>query len=106
MRVWFPAALRYGIPYETFWNLNPRIMNIYQESYKKSLEEKQKVIDYEAWLHGQYQMASIGAAFSKKCKYPDRPMSMKTKEKGLDEEDKFLLWVDAFNRNRQKDELK
>lgn len=73
-------------------------MNIYQDAYKKALEEKQQVLDYEAWLHGQYQIASIGAALSKKCKYPDKPISMKTEQKGLDDEDKFLLWIDDFNR--------
>lgn len=98
LKVWLPAALRYGISYETFWELNPRIMNIYQEAYKKSLEEKQQIIDYEAWLHGQYQMASIGASLSKKCKYPKLPFSMKEEEKGLSEEEQFLLWVDEFNR--------
>lgn len=105
LKVWLPAALRYGIPYETFWDLNPRIMNIYQESYKKSLEEKQKVIDYEAWLHGQYQIASIGAALSKKCKYPDKPVSMKQEEKSLSDEEQFLLWVDEFNRRFDESDI-
>lgn len=98
LKVWLPAALRYGIPYETFWNLNPRVMNIYQREYKRSLEERQQIIDYEAWLRGQYQIASIGAALSRKCKYPTSPFSMQEEEKGLSEEEQFLLWVDEFNR--------
>lgn len=99
MTVWLPAAIRYGIPYDTFWKLNPRIMDIYQDNYRKSLEEKQKLIDYEAWLHGQYQVASIGAALSKKCKYPQRPITMtQDEQEWLSEEDQFLLWVDAYNR--------
>ncbi|MEY8509696.1 hypothetical protein AALA78_15935 [Lachnospiraceae bacterium 42-17] len=97
MNIWLPAALRYGISYETFWNLNPRIMDIYQEAYKKSLEEKYKVMDYKAWLHGQYQVASIGAALSRKCKYPAQPLGMAEEKKGLSEEEKFLLWAKEFN---------
>lgn len=103
MRIWLPAALRYGIPYDTFWDLNPRIMNIYQEEYKRSVEEKQQAIDYEAWLQGQYQIASIGAALSKKCKYPNQPFSMKPEEKGLSGEEQFLLWADEFNRQFDKE---
>lgn len=59
------------------------------------------MMDYEAWLHGQYQMASIGAALSKKCKYPDRPISMRDEQNKISEEDKFILWIDAFNRSQE-----
>lgn len=80
-------------------------MNIYQDIYKKSLEEKQQLMDYEAWLHGQYQMASIGASLSKKCKYPDRPFGMKQENNAaMSEEDKFMLWIDAFNRKYEEKE--
>ena len=78
-------------------------MNIYQEEYKRSLEEKQQMVDYEAWLQGQYQIASIGAALSKKCKYPNQPFSMESEEKGLSQEEQFLLWADEFNRQFDKE---
>ncbi|MEZ3487319.1 MAG: hypothetical protein K1W22_12225 [Lachnospiraceae bacterium] len=97
LKVWLPIALRYKIDYETFWNINPRIINIYQEEYRRRIEEQQKLMDYEAWLRGQYQMASIGAALSKKCKYPALPFSMQEEEKGLSDEEQFLLWADKFN---------
>lgn len=97
LKVWLPIALRYEVDYGTFWNINPRIINIYQEEYRRRIEEQQRLMDYEAWLRGQYQMASIGAALSKKCKYPKQPFSMQEKEKGLSEEEQFLLWVDEFN---------
>lgn len=106
LKVWLPIALRYGIAYETFWDINPRIINIYQEDYRRKIEERQKLMDYEAWLRGQYQMASIGAALSKKCKYPKQPFSMQEEEKGLSEEDKFLLWVDEFNRRFEESNTK
>lgn len=97
MSVWLPSAIRFGIPYDVFWGLNPKIMNIYQEAYRKDLEERQQVIDYEAWLHGQYQMMSIGAVMSKKCKYPKRPITMQ-EQSSLGGEERFLLWIDDFNR--------
>lgn len=83
--------------------MNPRIMNTYQDIYKKSLEEKQQLVDYEAWLHGQYQMASIGAAFSKKCKYPEKPFGVKQKEEmELTAEERFMVWIDAYNRKYEE----
>lgn len=96
--VWLPAAIRYGIPYDTFWNLNPKILGIYQDIYIKRLEEQRDLINYTAWIQGQYNMASIGAAMNKKCKYPKAPFDFKGKNSGLSGEEKFLLWVDEFNR--------
>ena len=78
-------------------------MNIYQEEYKRSQEEKQQLMDYEAWLHGQYQIADIGAALSKKCEYPKQPFSMKKEGNGLSQEEQFLLWAYEFNQRFDKE---
>lgn len=73
-------------------------MGIYQETYIKKLEEQRELINYTAWIQGQYNLTSIGAAMSKKVKYPQKPFGFKEKNKGLGGEEKFLLWIDEFNR--------
>lgn len=35
---------------------------------------KMNMMDVKNWQLGQYILASIGSAFSKKMKYPDKPM--------------------------------
>lgn len=96
--MWLPAAIHYGISYDTFWNLNPKIMGIYQDAYIKKLEEQRELINYTAWIQGQYNLASIGAAMSKKVKYPQKPFGFKEKSNGLSGEERFILWIDEFNR--------
>lgn len=74
-------------------------MNIYQENYIESLKEKEKMMDYEAWLYGQYQAAAISAAMNKKNKYPRQPVSFQEENsEQLSGEEQFILWIDQFNR--------
>lgn len=73
-------------------------MSMYQKSYIKKIEEQIDLSNRLAWLQGQYNMLSIGAAMNKKCKYPKAPFDFKGKNNGLSGEEKFLLWVDEFNR--------
>lgn len=44
------------------------------EPYVKAYETQMNISDVKNWQLGQYIMASIGSAFSKKAKYPDKPM--------------------------------
>ena len=78
--------------------INPKIMNVYQEAYIGRMEEQIDLNNRLAWLQGQYNMLSIGASMSKKCKYPKEPFNLKEKNSALSGEEKFLLWVDEFNR--------
>lgn len=78
--------------------MNPKIMSIYQDAYIKHLEEQRELINYTAWLQGQYNIASIGAAMGKKCKYPSRPFELENKESSASGEEKFMIWIDEFNR--------
>lgn len=77
--------------------LNPKILNIYQDSYIKKREEEADLLNYSSWLQGQYNMMSIGAAMNKKNRYPKEPLKSK-KAEGVSGEEKFLLWVNEFNK--------
>lgn len=81
--------------------LNPKILNIYQESYIKKREEEAETLNYSSWLQGQYNMLSIGAAMNKKNRYPKEPLKAK-KAEGVSGEEKFLLWVNEFNKRFEK----
>ena len=44
-----PAAIRFGIPADVFWDLNPKYMYIYQDAYIKEKEEQVKMLDVAAY---------------------------------------------------------
>lgn len=74
---------------------------MYQEVYIKEQEAQREIINYQAWLQGQYQMFAIGAVMSKKCKYPAEPFDLRQEQKEqLSGEERFKLWVNEFNRGR------
>lgn len=98
MTVWLPGALRYNIPYETFWTLNPKILQIYQDVHVAKMKEQMQIVNYTAWLQGQYNIASIGAAMSKNAKYPKKPLALEQQDSGMSGEEKFKLWIQEFNK--------
>lgn len=73
-------------------------MELYQNAYIEKMEEQRDVMNYKAWLYGQYNLAAIGAAMSKKVRYPQKPFVFQEKDNGLSAEERFMLWVDEFNR--------
>lgn len=98
--MWLPAAIRYGIPWETFWELNPKIMLIYQDEYLKKLEKE----DYNAWTLGLYVRTAIASCFDKKTEYPNKPFSEKQKEESISPEEKFKMWIAEFNNKFEEKE--
>lgn len=72
--VWLPAALRYGISMDVFWNLNPKYMYMYQKEYIREKEEQIKLMDISAYYNGMYVQQAIAACFSKNAKYPKKPL--------------------------------
>lgn len=72
---------------------------IYQEQHIRHKEEQLQLIDYTGWLNGIYIINAIQTALDpKKAKYYNQPMFEKKEEKSLSQEEKFLLWIDDFNR--------
>lgn len=76
-----PAAIRYGIAADIFWELNPKIMYLYQEEYIREKEEEIKMMDAAAYYQGLYVQQAIASCFDKKSKYPKKPLSVMQEEK-------------------------
>lgn len=73
-------------------------MEMYQDARVKELEEQRELINYTAWLQGQYNLTAIGSALSKKAHYPKQPFAMREKQSGLSGEEQFVLWIAEYNR--------
>ena len=96
--MWMPAALRYSIPIDVFWNLNPKYMYMYQDEYIREKEEQLKLLDVSAYYQGLYVQQAIASCFSQKAKYPSKPLSLMKKNKPLSGEEQFKLWVKEYNK--------
>lgn len=93
-----PAALLMGVPYDLFWHLNPRKLEPFRTAYKDRLSQE----DHYAWRQGAYIKLAVGSIlFGRKCKYPENPFSLTAgdgEHTGLSDEEKFVLWIDEYNR--------
>ena len=103
-----PAAIRFGIPADVFWDLNPKYMYIYQDAYIKEKEEHIKMLDVAAYYQGLYVQQAVASCFSKKVKYPKKPLSLKKDEKkrleDMSEKEYYKAMRNAIRRmNKQFD---
>lgn len=97
--------MRYGIPLDVFWKLNPKYMYMYQDEYIREKEEHVKMLDISAYFNGLYVRQAISSCISKRAKYPEKPFSIVKKEKPLSEEEKFKLWVAEFNKRFEEKDM-
>ena len=101
-KIYLPSAIRYGIPFETFWNLNPKYMNMYQKDYMDKQKEKIDNLNVSAWLNGMYFIDSIQVGLNpKKAKYPKSPIDVYGAEKKANPivaSKRFEDWANAWNK--------
>ena len=93
-----PAAIWFGMTEDVYSELNPECMYIYQDAYIKEKEEQVKMLDVAAYYQGLYVQQAVASCFSKRAKYPKKPLSLEPKKKALSGEEQFRLWVEEFNR--------
>ena len=98
-----PLAIRYGVPENIFWDLNPKRLEPWQRHYEYQEQLKKDDDDYRAWLSGRYILDAIAAALDGKSNpYPTEPYST-TQRRNEEEEarqiasDKFMAFAMAFN---------
>lgn len=75
-----PNALMIGVPYDLFWELNPKSLT----PFIKAFSLKQKQLDYNMWLQGMYIQKAVGSNLSKECKYPNKPFTMLKEKTEMD----------------------
>ncbi len=84
--MWLPNALRYGVPYELFFKLNPKKLEPFRRAKEIDAKEKVKYLDMLAWLIGTYTMDAMGAWWGKNhVDFPNEPRGMEKKHGGKDE---------------------
>lgn len=107
-----PGALSIGIPFETFWKLNPLTIKAHQKAYEAKLKADTRMMDSQAWLQGRYTLYAVAACLSKNVRYPKEPFGTEPQvrydEYGnevqpLKHSDRFRMYAEEWNnRNRPK----
>lgn len=102
---WLPQALAMGVGYDTFWSLNPLLLQPFYDAFKTKTELQFETNNVAAWLNGMYVLSALGASFGKKS-YPEKPFNLnltttpeeeKTKKMSTDAA-RFYAWSLEWNK--------
>ncbi len=88
-----------GVPYDTFWHLNPKRMKPIEKAYEMKLEARQNQMNLEAWLFGLYNQNAIASVMGKNNKYPKKPHEMfgtQKKKTPQEEAEEFKRYMEDF----------
>lgn len=90
-----------GVPYDTFWHLNPKKLKPIEKAYELKLEAQQNRMNLEAWIFGLYNQHAVASVLSKSAKYPQKPLELfgtkkKTPQEEADEFMRFMLQHNAI----------
>ena len=102
---WLPNALAMGVGYDTFWSLNPFLLQPFYDAFKMQTDCELEMNNVSAWLNGAYVLHALGASFGKK-NYPDKPIEItltskpeKEKTAGMNADAaKFYAWSLEWNK--------
>lgn len=72
---WLPQALAMGVEYDTFWSLNPFLLQPFYDAFKVKTDCTFEMNNVAAWLNGVYVLRALGASFGKK-NYPEKPIEL------------------------------
>lgn len=93
----------YGLSWEQFLKINPKILFYYQTEYIRQQKEKAIKDNENAWLQGLYVTNAIGSCFGKNKKYPKQPLDLGLEPKEtLTDAEKFEMWANSFNQKFKK----
>nr|DAL70840.1 MAG TPA: hypothetical protein [Caudoviricetes sp.] len=68
----------------TIRDLQVRIRE-YEKNKRDEIETQVKLVEYQSWLSGLYVKSAVSSALSDKAKYPDKPITEKTKKPQIEE---------------------
>lgn len=103
-----PRAIRSGVPMTDFYNLTPKIINVYAKEYERKTQEECDLLEYSAWLHGLYVQNAIVSAFVEEVSYSENPLLKKHVDDEQEPEEEqyvgeaqFLQFINELNKRIQ-----
>ena len=80
--------------------LNPKLMMRYQHYFAEQANQRIRDRSADGWVLGLYNARAVGANFSKKVQYPQKPLSLvadDVKGEPISDADRFSAWAEMFN---------
>ena len=71
--------------------MTPQMIRLRIERFWEREKQKQKQMEYYAWLTGYFNQFAIGASMSRKIKYPETPVIDDNMELTEEEKDKYRM---------------
>lgn len=105
--VWVPIGVRYGLPVQEFYSLNPAKLTRYQPYLLERLKHEKGNASEVGWINGLYVSRAIGGVLPKGRKYPDTPIELYDFHEDQDDDDgaepftdadRFAMFAEMFNK--------
>lgn len=106
----FPYYLAIGMPYELYWDGEPRLA----VHYRKADILRQQRSNNDAWLQGVYFRMAVASTLDKKAKYPKEPFKLQ-ENKNVDgkmnaKQEKakaaLMVFAERFNQKMHSDAMR
>lgn len=91
--MWVPLGVKYHIPIDIFYKLNPKKMLRYQPYLSEWLKQSKHEENETGWVNGIYVAKAVSAAvFPKQAKYPEEVINLfGSSQSGSSDEEAYVL---------------
>lgn len=102
--------MKYEIPINEFYKLNPVKMERYLPFFAEQMKKKREDMTNIGWANGLYTGYAIASCFSKSKKYPEQPIELwkhgatNESSESFTDADRFAGFAASFNRRFEKKE--
>lgn len=96
--MWVPLGVKYHIPIDIFYTLNPKKMLRYQPYLSEWLKQSKHEESETGWVNGIYVTKAVAAVLAKQAKYPEEVIDLfgSSQSRSSDEEAYVLTDADRF----------
>lgn len=96
--MWVPLGVKYHIPIDIFYKLNPKKMLRYQPYLSEWLKQSKHEESETGWVNGIYVTKAVAAVLAKQAKYPEEVIDLfgNSQSRSGDEEAYVLTDADRF----------
>lgn len=91
---WLPQALAMGVEYDTFWSLNPFLLQSFYDAFEIKSKCELEMNNTASWLTGMYVLHALGASFGG-SHYPKEPIDLHLEKSSNQEKPKQEFNEDA-----------
>ena len=93
--MWVPLGVKYHIPIDIFYKLNPKKMLRYQPYLSEWLKQSKHEENETGWVNGIYVTKAVAAVLAKQAKYPEEVIDLFGSGQSRSSEEEAYVLTDA-----------